>query len=112
MSTLPRFDSIDLGTASVPADAAERFAALAAQAGTGEPWTTPEQIPVGTLFTEAVYQDLSCMQTTDVTQSCLLVIDLMSVPNQILSFDYQMVTMQLLSTKTERIEYMNQILCK
>ena len=56
MSTLPRFDSIDLGTASVPADAAERFAALAAQAGTGEPWTTPEQIPVGTLFTEAVYQ--------------------------------------------------------
>ena len=27
MSTLPRFDSIDLGTASVPADAAERLQA-------------------------------------------------------------------------------------
>ena len=52
MTTLPRFDSINLGDSSVPADAQEQFARLAAAAGEQEPWTTPEQIPVGHLYSE------------------------------------------------------------
>lgn len=54
MTTLPRFDSINLGDSPVPADAQEQFARLAAAAGEQEPWTTPEQIPVGHLYSEDV----------------------------------------------------------
>lgn len=63
MSTLPRFDSVDLGNAPVPADAARRFEELAAKAGTGEAWETAEQIPVGTLFNEDVYKDMDWLDT-------------------------------------------------
>nr|1E1C_A Chain A, METHYLMALONYL-COA MUTASE ALPHA CHAIN [Propionibacterium freudenreichii subsp. shermanii]1E1C_C Chain C, METHYLMALONYL-COA MUTASE ALPHA CHAIN [Propionibacterium freudenreichii subsp. shermanii] len=62
-STLPRFDSVDLGNAPVPADAARRFEELAAKAGTGEAWETAEQIPVGTLFNEDVYKDMDWLDT-------------------------------------------------
>ena len=55
MTTLPRFDSINLGDSSVPADAQEQFARLAAAAGEQEPWTTPEQIPVGHLYSCLLY---------------------------------------------------------
>ncbi|GAE75717.1 methylmalonyl-CoA mutase [Cutibacterium acnes JCM 18918] len=37
MTTLPRFDSINLGDSPVPADAQEQFARLAAAAGEQEP---------------------------------------------------------------------------
>jgi methylmalonyl-CoA mutase len=63
VSTLPRFDSVDLGNAPVPADAARRFEELAAKAGTGEAWETAEQIPVGTLFNEDVYKDMDWLDT-------------------------------------------------
>ncbi|MCI1746675.1 MAG: methylmalonyl-CoA mutase [Acidipropionibacterium sp.] len=63
MSTLPRFDSINLGEATVPADAQQRFAELAAAAGEQEPWVTPEQIPVGHLYGEDVYQDMDWLGT-------------------------------------------------
>ncbi|MDK9592560.1 methylmalonyl-CoA mutase [Propionibacterium freudenreichii] len=63
MSTLPRFDSVDLGNTPVPADAARRFEELAAKAGTGEAWETAEQIPVGTLFNEDVYKDMDWLDT-------------------------------------------------
>ncbi|MDN5985094.1 MAG: methylmalonyl-CoA mutase, partial [Propionibacterium sp.] len=63
MSTLPRFDSVDLGNAPVPADAARRFEELAAKAGTEEAWETAEQIPVGTLFNEDVYKDMDWLDT-------------------------------------------------
>ncbi len=63
MSTLPRFDSISLGEGQAPADAEERFARLAAAAGEQEPWVTPEQIPVGHLYGEDVYQDMDWLGT-------------------------------------------------
>jgi methylmalonyl-CoA mutase len=63
VSTLPRFDSINLGEATVPADAQQRFAELAAAAGEQEPWVTPEQIPVGHLYGEDVYQDMDWLGT-------------------------------------------------
>lgn len=63
MTTLPRFDSINLGDSPVPADAQEQFARLAAAAGEQEPWTTPEQIPVGHLYSEDVYGDMDWLDT-------------------------------------------------
>ena len=63
MTTLPRFDSINLGDSPVPADAQEQFAKLAAAAGEQEPWTTPEQIPVGHLYSEDVYGDMDWLDT-------------------------------------------------
>ncbi|AMS06651.1 methylmalonyl-CoA mutase [Acidipropionibacterium acidipropionici] len=63
MSTLPRFDSINLGDAQPAADAQEQFAKLAAAAGEQEPWVTPEQIPVGHLYGEDVYQDMDWLNT-------------------------------------------------
>ncbi|WP_316669261.1 methylmalonyl-CoA mutase [uncultured Propionibacterium sp.] len=63
MSTLPRFDSIDLGAGPIPDSAAEDFAALAARAGTGEEWLTPEQIPVGTLYGEDAYEGVDWLGT-------------------------------------------------
>ena len=64
MSTIPRFDSVDLGesygTEAIPADAAEQYTALA-----GDPpvWETPEQIPVPTLYGDADLADLDFLQT-------------------------------------------------
>lgn len=63
MSTLPRFDSVDLGDAQVPQDAAKEFEKLAAKAETGEAWTTPELIPVDTLYNEDVYKDTDWLDT-------------------------------------------------
>ena len=65
MTTLPRFDSINLGDSSVPADAQEQFARLAAAAGEQEPWTTPEQIPVGHLYSEDIYGDIDLHDGSD-----------------------------------------------
>ena len=47
MSSLPRFDTIGLGDRTAPADAADRYAALAGQSAD---WITPEQIAVPNLF--------------------------------------------------------------
>jgi len=63
VSTLPRFDQISLGDAKVPADVQERFAKLAKAAGEKEPWLTPEQIPVGHLYSEDVYKDMDWLGT-------------------------------------------------
>ncbi|MDU1581765.1 methylmalonyl-CoA mutase [uncultured Cutibacterium sp.] len=63
MTTLPRFDSINLGDAAVPADAQEQFAKLAAAAGEQEPWITPEQIEVGHLYSQDVYSDMDWLGT-------------------------------------------------
>ncbi|WCC80466.1 methylmalonyl-CoA mutase [Cutibacterium equinum] len=63
MTTLPRFDSINLGDSPVPADAQEQFAKLAAAAGEQEAWATPEQIPVGHLYSEDVYADMDWLDT-------------------------------------------------
>lgn len=63
MSTLPRFDSINLGDQPAPDDAQERFSKLAEQAGEQEPWMTPEQIPVGHLYSEDVYKDMDWLDT-------------------------------------------------
>lgn len=63
MSTLPRFDQINLGDEEAPADAQKRFADLAAAAGEQEPWVTPEQIPVGHLYSEDVYKDMDWLDT-------------------------------------------------
>ncbi|MDN6020734.1 MAG: hypothetical protein L0I06_01020, partial [Acidipropionibacterium jensenii] len=63
MSTLPRFDSVNLGDAKVPADAQKRFAELAEAAGEHEPWMTPEQIPVGHLYSEDVYKHTDWLGT-------------------------------------------------
>ena len=63
MSALPRFDSVELGAGAVPASAAEDFARLAAEAGTGEQWVTPEQIPVGTLYGEEAYEGADWLDT-------------------------------------------------
>ncbi|HHV20292.1 MAG TPA: methylmalonyl-CoA mutase [Propionibacterium sp.] len=49
MSSIPRFDSIDLGSPEIPADAAAAYAKLAGEAA-GNIWDTPEHIPVGTLY--------------------------------------------------------------
>lgn len=63
MSTLPRFDSVDLGNAPIPADAEKRFEELAVKAGTEQAWETAEQIPVGTLFNEDVYKNMDWLDT-------------------------------------------------
>ncbi len=63
MSTLPRFDSVDLGNSPVPADAAKRFEEQAAKAGAAQPWETAEQIPVGNLFNEDVYKNMDWLDT-------------------------------------------------
>ena len=63
MTTLPRFDSINLGESAVPADAQEQFAKLAAAAGEQDPWITPEQIEVGHLYSQDVYSDMDWLGT-------------------------------------------------
>ncbi|MDO5501120.1 MAG: methylmalonyl-CoA mutase family protein, partial [Propionibacteriaceae bacterium] len=66
MSSIPRFDSVDLSdttaapAASIPADAADPYAELA-----GEPavWETPEHIPVPTLYGDADLAELDFLHT-------------------------------------------------
>ncbi|MGI5952265.1 MAG: methylmalonyl-CoA mutase [Brooklawnia sp.] len=62
MSALPRFDKIDLGQLAVGADAQANFDSLLAAAGPEE-WVTPEQIPVGHLYGNEVYEDLDFLDT-------------------------------------------------
>ena len=63
MSEQIRFDSVPLGTQSVPADAAEQFAELLAAGPQSEQWVTPEQIPVEHLYTEDAYQGMDFLET-------------------------------------------------
>jgi methylmalonyl-CoA mutase len=62
VSALPRFDKIDLGQLAVGADAQANFDSLLAAAGPEE-WVTPEQIPVGHLYGNEVYEDLDFLDT-------------------------------------------------
>lgn len=61
MST-PRFDQIDLGDRKPAPDAADTFAALAAQ-HQAEPWVTPEQIDVANVYGSDVYPDIDFLGT-------------------------------------------------
>ena len=61
MST-PRFDQIDLGDRNPAPDAADTFAALAAQ-HQAEPWVTPEQIDVANVYGSDVYPDIDFLGT-------------------------------------------------
>lgn len=61
MST-PRFDQIDLGDRKPAPDAADTFAALAAQ-HQAEPWVTPEQIDVANVYGSDVYSDIDFLGT-------------------------------------------------
>ncbi|MFX0539093.1 methylmalonyl-CoA mutase [Ornithinimicrobium sp. Y1847] len=62
MSSIPRFDEIELGDprAAIPEDAAEQFAALA---GEPEPWETPEHIAVPTLYGDEDLAELDHLHT-------------------------------------------------
>jgi len=64
MTTIPRFDSIDLGAPVPPADSAEQFEALldAAPEHT-EGWQTPEHILVPPLYDESAYEGLDFLKT-------------------------------------------------
>lgn len=64
MTTIPRFDSVDLGPAAVPADAAERFEQLRdtlPKFSSG--WQTPEHILVPPLYTDQAYEGLDFLHT-------------------------------------------------
>ncbi len=64
MTTIPRFDSVDLGPALVPADAAERFEQLRdtlPKFSSG--WQTPEHILVPPLYSDDAYEGLDFLHT-------------------------------------------------
>jgi methylmalonyl-CoA mutase len=64
VTTIPRFDSVDLGPAAVPADAAERFEQLRdtlPKFSSG--WQTPEHILVPPLYTDQAYEGLDFLHT-------------------------------------------------
>ena len=64
MTTIPRFDSVDLGEAQVPADAAEQFEALRDTLPRfSEGWQTPEHILVPPLYTDEAYEGLDFLHT-------------------------------------------------
>ncbi len=64
MTTFPRFDSVELGEAQVPADAAERFEHLRdALPKFSSGWQTPEHILVPPLYTDSAYSDLDFLHT-------------------------------------------------
>ncbi len=72
MSTIPRFDKIDLGDGRPPEDIARRWADLVGRTALGtepdpdaEPdWETPERIVVPKLYTEADLDGLDFLRTT------------------------------------------------
>ena len=64
MSTFPTFDKIDLGPASVPADAGARFEELRdtlPRFSSG--WQTPEHILVPPLYDDSAYAGLDFLHT-------------------------------------------------
>ncbi|WP_203567691.1 methylmalonyl-CoA mutase [Aestuariimicrobium ganziense] len=63
MSTLPRFDQIELGEAVVPDGAAQTYEQLADGVTEAEHWVTPEQIEVGTLYGDQAYEAMDHLQT-------------------------------------------------
>lgn len=64
MTTIPRFDSVDLGSAQVPADAAERFEQLRDSLPRfSSGWQTPEHILVPPLYTDEAYADVDFLHT-------------------------------------------------
>ncbi|WP_394277643.1 methylmalonyl-CoA mutase [Luteococcus sp.] len=59
-----RFDSVELGTQAIPADAAEQFDKLLAQVSESvERWTTPELIPVEQSYDEQAYDGMDFLET-------------------------------------------------
>lgn len=62
MSTLPRFDNIDLGACAPAADAQATYEKLLGS-NAAEQWVTPEQIPVELLYGSDVYADLDFLDT-------------------------------------------------
>ena len=60
-TSIPSFADVDLGPVSVPADAAERYAAIAGEQGKG--WLTPEHIWVPPLYTDDDLQGLDFLHT-------------------------------------------------
>ena len=64
MTTIPRFDAIDLGAATPPADSAEQFAALRESIPAySSGWETPEHILVPPLFDDSAYEGLDFLKT-------------------------------------------------
>ena len=64
MTTIPSFDNVELGAASVPADAASRFEELRdtlPKFSSG--WQTPEHILVPPLYTDEAYEGLDFLHT-------------------------------------------------
>lgn len=61
--TIPRFDSIDLGAASIPADAAATYEGFGHAAGENLGWQTPENILVPPLFGSDDVKDLDFLNT-------------------------------------------------
>ncbi|HIZ98086.1 MAG TPA: methylmalonyl-CoA mutase [Candidatus Janibacter merdipullorum] len=64
MSTIPTFDTIDLGDGAPSGDAEQRWQdALAASPAAAEGWTTPEQIEVAPVYTDEDTADLDFLET-------------------------------------------------
>ena len=62
--SIPRFDTIDLGAAAAPADAAEQYQELLNSVPNySEGWQTPEHILVPPLFTDDAYEGLDFLAT-------------------------------------------------
>ncbi len=63
MSTLPRFDQVQLGEVAAPEDAMAQFEQLLAAGPSAEEWVTPEQIPVEHLYGDDVYSEMDHLNT-------------------------------------------------
>ena len=64
MSTIPTFDTVDLGDGAPSGDAEQLWQdALAASPEAAEGWTTPEQIEVSPVYTDADTEDLDFLET-------------------------------------------------
>ncbi|HIW30590.1 MAG TPA: methylmalonyl-CoA mutase [Candidatus Luteococcus avicola] len=63
MSTLPRFDQVQLGEVAAPDDAMAQFEQLLAAGPSAEEWVTPEQIPVEHLYGDDVYSEMDHLNT-------------------------------------------------
>jgi len=63
VSTLPRFDQVQLGEVAAPADARAQFEQLLAAGPSAEEWVTPEQIPVEHLYGDDVYSEMDHLNT-------------------------------------------------
>ncbi|HBX81916.1 MAG TPA: methylmalonyl-CoA mutase, partial [Propionibacteriaceae bacterium] len=64
MSTFPRFDSVELGAPTLPADAAAQFEELKHTLPRfSHGWQTPEHILVPPLYTDDAYDGLDFLHT-------------------------------------------------